>query len=109
MVANLIAHFTKFDKYRKSDQPLKDALAALQAKFATADPPLQDALTALAAKTSTLNRTPTKAAPKPGPPSPCWIRTPKRLTQPLSPSPPSPSRCRQKAIGHAIQSVIVKK
>jgi hypothetical protein len=56
-VANLIAHFTKFDKYHKSNQPLKDALTALQAKFATADPPLQDAHTALAAKTSTLNRT----------------------------------------------------
>jgi hypothetical protein len=41
-VGNLIAHFTKFDKYRKSDQPLKDTLAALAAK----------------------------ATPKPGPPSP---------------------------------------
>jgi hypothetical protein len=69
-VANLIAHFTQFDKYRKADQPLKDALTALQAKFPTAEPPLQDALTALAAKTSTPHRPPTKAAPKPGPPIP---------------------------------------
>jgi hypothetical protein len=69
-VANLIAHFTKFDKYRKSDQPLKEALAALQAKFTTADPPLKTALAALAAKTSTPISTPAKAAPKPGPPSP---------------------------------------
>jgi hypothetical protein len=51
-VGNLIAHFTKFDKYRKSDQPLKDTLAAL------------------AAKTSVPISTPAKATPKPGPPSP---------------------------------------
>jgi hypothetical protein len=32
MVPNLVAHFTKFDKFRKADQPLKDTLATLAAK-----------------------------------------------------------------------------
>jgi hypothetical protein len=69
-VANRIAHFTKFDKYRKANQPLKEALTALTAKFDTADPPLKEALATLAAKTGAPVSTPKKTAPKPGVGSP---------------------------------------
>jgi hypothetical protein len=51
-VTNLVAHFSKFDKFRKADQPLKDSLAALTVK------------------TRAPASTPKPAPPKPGPPAP---------------------------------------